>query len=450
MRGLHIHQARSKSCSVVSQKQRNEVTSDETEEVTSQDSNHSTGDLFADESRQDNSLTSGEERRNQYSSPSQQRKERIKWPRSCEEKEWKAFDEDLDCILNGILQGSAERKIDTLASMTHNLGKERFGAQEVKVRTTHHTENRREKQIKNIRKELNILKRRHKQAPEEERFGLYQLRETLREKLKHIRKAERLRTSRKLKAKRRSQFVKDPFKFSKTLLSDEKSGKLSSTQEEIEEHLFKTHCDRDRETPLGNCSRVETMPQPEVPFNMKEPSWKEVQDIVKKARSASAPGPSGTAYSVYKHCPRLLRRLWALMKTLWKKGSIPENWKRAEGCFVPKEKDAKTVEQFRTISLLSVECKIFFSILARRLSLYLTSNQYIDTSAQKGAIPGFSGCIEHTSILSQLIRETKADKGDLAVVWLDFAYAYGGIPHKLIEEALQHYHVPWSATTSVE
>ena len=48
----------------------------------------------------------------------------------------------------------------------------------------------------------------------------------------------------------------------------------------------------------------------------------------------------------------------------------------------------------------------------------------------------------HTSILSQLIRETKADKGDLTVVWLDFANAYSSIPHKLLETALDHYYIP--------
>ena len=55
-------------------------------------------------------------------------------------------------------------------------------------------------------------------------------------------------------------------------------------------------------------------------------------------------------------------RLWGLIRILWKKGLIPESWKRADGCFIPKEKESRTVEQFRTIPLLSVECKIFFAI----------------------------------------------------------------------------------------
>ena len=90
---------------------------------------------------------------------------------------------------------------------------------------------------------------------------------------------------------------------------------------------------------------------------------------------------------------------------------------------------------------MNVEGKIFFAVLARRLTTYLVANGYIDTSVQKGGIPGFSGCVEHTST-SQLIREAKVNKGDLTVVWLDLANAYGTVPHKLIEKALQHYHIP--------
>ena len=304
------------------------------------------------------------------------------------------------------------------------------------------TESRREREIRKLRRELKSIRKQYKRANEVERIGLHQIRDDIREKLKRLRNAERIRRTRKERSKKRSQFVKDPYKFTKTLLGDERSGRLASSQEDIENYLKRTHTDEQRETPLRDCPRVLPEKQPEVAFELKEPTWKEVQDIVKKARAGSAPGPSGLSYKVYKKCPKLLRRLWLLIRKLWKKGVIPDTWKKAEGCFVPKEKDSKTIEQFRTISLLSVECKIFFSVLARRLTTYMTVNEYVDTSSQKAAIPGFSGCVEHTSILSQLIRETKADKGDLTVAWLDLANAYGSIPHNLIVTPLDHYYIP--------
>ena len=142
-----------------------------------------------------------------------------------------------------------------------------------------------------------------------------------------------------------------------------------------------------------------------------------------------------------KKCPKLLRRLWRILRKIWAKGSIPPNWRLAEGCFIKKEGRSSTVGQFRTISLLSVECKIFFSVLAKRLTSYMTQNKYINTSIQKGGIPGFSGCLEHTSMISQLIWEAKRKKGDLTAVWLDLSNAYGSVPHDLIFEGLQHYFI---------
>lgn len=46
--------------------------------------------------------------------------------------------------------------------------------------------------------------------------------------------------------------------------------------------------------------------------------------------------------------------------------------------------------------------------------------------------------------MTQLIREAHEGKGNLAVLWLDLANAYGSIPHKLVEEALGRHHVPSS------
>jgi len=65
---------------------------------------------------------------------------------------------------------------------------------------------------------------------------------------------------------------------------------------------------------------------------------------------------------------------------------VPEAWKEAEGIFTHKERNSKNVNQFRTISLLNVEGKIFFAILARRLTSFLTANKYINTYVQKGGV----------------------------------------------------------------
>ena len=130
------------------------------------------------------------------------------------------------------------------------------------------------------------------------------------------------------------------------------------------------------------------------------------------------------------------------MRGMWKNKAISKSWRKAEGIFIPKEDGATSVEKFRTISLLNVEGKLYFALWSDRLVTYTLSNKYIDTSIQKGGVPGVSGCMEHTAILSQLIREAKAEKKGLVVVWLDIANAYGSIPHNLIQLALKKAHAP--------
>lgn len=116
---------------------------------------------------------------------------------------------------------------------------------------------------------------------------------------------------------------------------------------------------------------------PTTTLNTELPMRREVQDVVKHARSSSAPGPSGIPYKVYKKCPKLLRRLWKLICGIWSKGIVPTDWRRADGCFVPKEQNSAQISQFQTISLLSVEGKIFFSVLVKRMTAYTYDPEWI-------------------------------------------------------------------------
>ena len=51
------------------------------------------------------------------------------------------------------------------------------------------------------------------------------------------------------------------------------------------------------------------------------------------------------------------------------------------------------------------------------------------------------GCWEHLSMVWHALKEVRATKSNLAVIWLDIANAYGSIPHKLIVFALHRYGV---------
>lgn len=45
-------------------------------------------------------------------------------------------------------------------------------------------------------------------------------------------------------------------------------------------------------------------------------------------------------------------------------------------------------------------------------------------------------------MITQVLKEAREKKGDLAVLWLDLANAYGSMPYKLVLETLERHHVP--------
>ena len=177
-------------------------------------------------------------------------------------------------------------------------------------------------------------------------------------------------------------------------------------------------------------------------FNEKPPTLGEVKKVVQKARAKSSPGPNGVPYLLYKKCPKVLEWLHRLLRSAWRNQKISSQWMIADGVYIPKEQNSSDISQFRPISLLNVEGKIFFSVMAARLTKYLMENKYLDLSVQKGGIPGVSGCVEHASMIWDAIQKAKTEKKDLDVVWLDLANAYGSVPHEMIQVALEMHHVP--------
>ena len=249
------------------------------------------------------------------------------------------------------------------------------------------------------------------------------------------------------KRKCRTNFVKNPYKFAKGLFEEGKSGKLNCTKEELEESLRTTYSDPARKIPMEHMPGIPRPTQPGVKFKLGDYTLEEVKNFVKKARAKSSPGQDGVPYKVYKRCPKLLVWLFLILKKAWKEKHASQRWARTEGIYLPKEPDSTSLSQFRPISLLNTDGKIFLGVLAKRVLTYLTSNGYIDETVQKACIPGSPGCIEHAAMIWDEIQVAKHEKKDLSVVWLDLANAFGSVPHKFLEYTMEHFWIPEEVKT---
>ena len=115
---------------------------------------------------------------------------------------------------------------------------------------------------------------------------------------------------------------------------------LKATKAEVEEYLRNSYSD------LEQCRRVglppDMPPLGEIAHKMdvRPPRWKEVEEVVRRAKALSAPGPNGVPYRVYKSAPDMLKFLWRQLRIVWENQFIPRAWHKAGGVLIPKEKES--------------------------------------------------------------------------------------------------------------
>ncbi len=178
----------------------------------------------------------------------------IMWPAMSDLKVWSQVDDDLVKVLNVELKGDVTHKLQMMSNTIYSYGAERFGCKESRTRPEGGGLSRRQQAIHNIRKELREVTNQWKEANKNgnlvEMEGLDELRGELRSKLKSLRRAERVKRKRKERERKRKKFFQNPFQFTKELFDKARSGTLSVSQDELEDHLRRTYSDPIRNDPL--------------------------------------------------------------------------------------------------------------------------------------------------------------------------------------------------------
>ena len=368
------------------------------------------------------------------------RRIKLKWPCANESPKYREFEDEVLRKLKK--QSSIENGLQHLADMIYYTGLELFGEIPDKKGKVNIMPSRRNREITNVKKEKKSLRTQWLRAPPEEKAGIKVLYEDIKKRLRLVMRVERKKERRRMKQKARKEFLANPYKFAKSLFQESRSGNLECSKEELENHLRNIYSDRERESPLAEMDGIPKPTRPGVQFETGNLRFKEVEQFIRKARSKSAPGQDRVPYKVYKQCPRLLNKLFLLLHRAWKEKVLPKRWTTAEGVYIPKEQDSRTLDQFRPISLLNVDGKVFFGVIAKRTMHFLLANGFVDKSVQKAGIPGVPGCVEHASMIWDQIQFAKSNKTDLSVVWLDLANAFGSVPLKFLRFAMETFWIP--------
>uniref|UniRef100_A0A803TZ64 Reverse transcriptase domain-containing protein n=1 Tax=Anolis carolinensis TaxID=28377 RepID=A0A803TZ64_ANOCA len=118
----------------------------------------------------------------------------------------------------------------------------------------------------------------------------------------------------------------------------------------------------------------------------KDISDEKIRKALKQMRPNSAPGPDGFTLIFYKTLiDEIIPYLNQIMNMVIKDKIIPESWRQVDIIVIPKSNANNTdVSNFRPISLLNTDYKIFSTILANRFKSFL--NNWIGIE-QKGFLP---------------------------------------------------------------
>ena len=129
-------------------------------------------------------------------------------------------------------------------------------------------------------------------------------------------------------------------------------------------------------------------------------------------------------------------------------GILPEEWKKALVSPVFKKGDKSLSNNYRTISLTFISCKIMEHVLCRHLSNHLEINDIL-TPHQHGFRKGFSTETQLISVLddwlSSLDKQTMTD-----VLLIDFSKAFDSVPHQRLLLKLNYYGITSNSLSWIE
>jgi len=200
---------------------------------------------------------------------------------------------------------------------------------------------------------------------------------------------------------------------------------------------------------LANIEKIKTwLPEcssPHKNFNMSPILSEEIEAVLKEKLKNKSPGEDGITYDILKYIPSAYPYLCIIYNhILFNDHKAYDDWAKCvfKLFHKPGKEDLKKFNSWRMIALSSVIGKIFHTIIGRRMALFLTQNNYIDSTVQKMYLKDISGCTEHSFTMLEVIKNARAIQNTVHITNLDLADAFGSVPHNLIEFAMEYYSIP--------
>ena len=186
---------------------------------------------------------------------------------------------------------------------------------------------------------------------------------------------------------------------------------------------------------------VGPVPKPDTdePPNVLEDVSIQQEEILKKIwslRRGAAAGPDGIGPAFLQDYHKaLVPALQVLFRKVLDEGVAPVGWRQANVTPIFKKGSKSDPGNYRPVSLTSVTCKVFESILRDNIVNHLESNKLLNAS-QHGFMRGKScttNLVEYLDLVTRALDEGKA----MDTVFLDFAKAFDKVPTRRLLAKLE-------------
>jgi hypothetical protein len=169
------------------------------------------------------------------------------------------------------------------------------------------------------------------------------------------------------------------------------------------------------------------------------PTEAEMHEAIRSLKNNKASGTDDLPAEIFKEGgERIAIVLWYLMKGIWEKEEIPEDWKAIIICPIYKKGDKLHCRNYRGISLLCTAYKTFTYIMRKRLQSY---EETAIGEYQWGFRSGRS-TTDQLFVVRQNAEKFWEYNIDLHQLFIDFRQAYASINRRKMYEILQEQRIP--------